>query len=218
MIGALCLKSFSYTDINHLCLSGLAYFCWRKTTKPLRPNWHVINMDSVNCMVEFYAWSCIPDFSPLISFCLTVGCKTVLNISAEHECKFCNLKSAWVSLGISCSKIDLGELIVWEMDCHLASTPNPPGSFLQLLTGTESHLLSLSTCIASVVAKGLITFFLPAHLMALFNLFLDRWRWWQLPVWSSQQSFTLSVSGTWFPFGTLPFLLHFACSYSLWFK
>ena len=158
-------KSFSYIGINDLHLSGLAYFCRRITIKPLRPNWCVINMSSVNYMAEFYAWSCILDFSPLISSCLTVGRKTVSNISAEHEHehKFCNLKSAWVSLGTSCTKIDWGELFGWKMDCCLASTPNLLAPFLQLLTGTESHLLSLSTCIASIVAKGLITFFLPAH-------------------------------------------------------
>lgn len=158
-----------------------AYQDWLiSADESLRPNWCVINMGSVNYMAEFYAWSCILDFSLLISSCLTVGRKTVSNISAEHEHKFCNLKSAWVSLGISCTKIDWGELLGWKMDCCLASTSNLLAPFL--LTGTEPHLLSLSTCIASIVAKGLITFLLPAHPMALFNLLLDRWRRSHLPV------------------------------------
>lgn len=156
-------RFFSYTGINPLCLSGSMYFCRRRTIKPLRPNWCVINVGSVNCMAEFYAWSCILDFSPLISSCLTVGHKTASNISAEHESKFCNLKSAWVSLGISCSETDLREHSGCKMDYCLVSTPNPAGSFSAAAGRTVSHLLSLSTCIASRAAKGLITFFLTAH-------------------------------------------------------
>lgn len=158
-------RFFSYVGINTLCLSGFAYFCQWKTIKPLRPNWRVINMGSVNCVAEFYAWSCILDFSPLISSCLTVGHKTASNISAEHESKFCNLKSAWVSLGISCTKTDLRELLGCKMDCCLVSTPNPAGSFSAAAGWARSHLFSLTTCIASIVVRGFITFFLTAHQM-----------------------------------------------------
>lgn len=158
-------RFFSYVGINPLCLSGFAYFCQWKTIKPLRPNWRVINMGSVNCVAEFYAWSYILDFSPLISSCLTVGHKTASNISAEHESKFCNLKSAWVSLGISCTKTDLRELLGCKMDCCLVSTPNPAGSFSAAAGWARSHLFSLTTCIASIVVRGFITFFLTAHQM-----------------------------------------------------
>lgn len=158
-------RFFSYIGINPPCLSGSTYFCWQRTIIPLRPNWWVINVGSVNCVAEFYAWSCILDFPPLISSCLTVGHKTASNISAEHESKFCNLKSAWVSLGISCSKTDLRELLGCKMDCCLVSTPDPAGSFSAAAGCAGSHLLSLSTCIVSIVAKGLITFFLTAHPM-----------------------------------------------------
>lgn len=143
--------------------SGSDYFCRWRTIKPLRPNWHVINAGSVNCMAEFYAWSCILDFSPLISSRLIVGHKTASNISAEQESKFCNLKSAWVSLGLSCSKTDLRELLGCKMDGHLVSTPFLPGSF----SGAAGWISSviIKHCIASIVAKGLITFSLTAHQM-----------------------------------------------------
>lgn len=136
-----------------------------------------------NCLAEFYAWSCILDFSPLISSCLTVGHKTVSNISAEYESKFCNLKSAWVSLGISCSKTDLGELLGCKTDCRLASTPNTAGSF-----SAAAHWHWISSVIIkhmhSINSGKRLNHFLSDSRsdVALFNFTLDRWRWWHLPV------------------------------------
>lgn len=161
--------------------SGSAYFCQRRTIKPLRPNWRVINVGSVNCMAEFYAWSCILDFSPLISSCLTVGHKTASNISAEHESKFCNLKSAWVSLGLSRSKTDLREPSGCKMDCHLVSTPFLPGSFSAASGWISSVVIEHLHSIHSGKRLNHLLSDSPSD-VALFILIPDGWRWWHLPV------------------------------------
>lgn len=153
----LTFKYFSFTGFNPLCLSGLVYFHHRIPMKPVRPNWCVIDVGSVNYMAGFYARNHILGFSPLIYLHLTVGHKAVSDRSAESQSRVLQLRRypelVWASWAVQSMRGGKTRAVRWIAWLFL---PALLALSLQLLTGAAAHLLSLNACVASTVTKGLI--------------------------------------------------------------